>query len=383
MPNFINYMNSFNVDNEKIAVDSKLLSSNVADIIGDCNATGKELAHEIITRFPLVDWLLNTPLSRQQRNNERLGLCQRYKDSGKWYLRVPALIYSELPTSTENECCWTSFDFAKCAGVVEINKLCLKDCQDVMDDMMYRNTVVGSTNAVPGLAGGSESVAAVQERIARYSMAFLSAMNIIRGMDNTFTDTLKPFHGLMQVMSNPAVDTINGANVLSAFASLGCRVAVLGGAEQFIIAIHPIAYESLLEVIVPGQYGYLPAGWTRNGDEIRYRGMRFLRDASMPVDLSAGTAEAWVMSGEAVGLYMATDLIPAQGFVKKSGFLEDTYANGCGSECTYYFNAGAAFSNNAFKTIKIADIPISGACLAGVSDLGAIVSPETLVPYPA
>lgn len=230
------------------------------------------------------------------RQQERLGLCQRYKEDGKWYLRVPALVYSELPASTENECCWSSFDFAKCAGVVEINKLCLKDCKDIMDDMMSRSTAIGSANAVDGLAGGSETLAAVQERIAKLSMAFLTMNNIVLGMDNTFTSVLKPFHGLLQVMSNPAVDAIDGTNILSAFESLGCRLAVLGGGSRYIVAIHPVAYYSILSLIVPGQYGRLPEGWTRNGDEISYMGVRFLRDERVPVDTTNNTAEAWVLA---------------------------------------------------------------------------------------
>ena len=362
---------------ENVAVDRAVLATNLPDL-PDCYDKEISLKSELITRFPLVTWLLGTPMTARIRSDIRDANIT-YKDcDGKWQIKAPRELWSlEIPDGENEECCWAPFDFAKCGGESPLNLLCLKDCDNIMDDLMGRTVRFGAN--VPGLANAGDSQYEIKRRVARLSMAFLTAYNVILGEDDVFTNILKPFHGLMQVMENPAITTINGTNILMAFDSVACRLSMLGGG-QFVIAIHPIVYQGLLNEIRVGQFGQLPVGWTRNGDELSFRGIRFIQDRFVPVDMEAGTGEAWVLNADAVGLYLATNLMPEGDYIRTSGHIEETREDGCASQCTYYYNIGAVVANNANKLMRIVDIPLSGACTAAIGDLGALITPKTLIP---
>lgn len=363
---------------DAVAVDMKNLSTNFGDIVYDCyGMEGATLKSEMQNRFPLVTWLLNTRLSQSMRSISTRGMMAIHKDTdGKWVMEVPRTIWSELPTSTAEECCWLPFDFAKCAGYVPLNLLCLKDCEEVMDVFVGRLLRPGE---VAPLSYAGESLETVKRRIARLSMAFFTAHNIILGVDGVYTDTLKPFHGLLSVMENQAVLALYGTSILSAFDSLGCRLAVLGGADSSIIAVNPIIMRSIEAEVRPGQNGELPAGWSMVNGRLRFYGIPFIEDKTVPVDLDAGTGEAWLLDGDAVGVFMGTDLAPADNFIYKNSD-PAAAADGCRTDCTYYYNFGAAFNNNANKLAKIVDIPIDSACASAIGDLGGLIVPETLIP---
>lgn len=368
-------------DLESIAVDKKMLSSNFTDVVPDCTGLGADPKTELMNRNPLYTWLINTPLSRRVRgmiNDVDHGMCVLHKDAnGKYVIEIPQTFWSLPAQDTSAECCWVPFDFAKCGSNVPVNRLCLKDCDSIDDILMGRFQKLNASYGELGRRG--ESVNATKKRIARMSMAFLTAYNVILGTDGNTTPILKPFHGLLQVMMNPAISTIEGTDILSAFDSMWCRLAMLGY-DDVVFATNPIIYNSVLSVIRTGQNGNLPLGWTRNGDEIRFHGIRFIQDKHVPVDLTAATGEVWVLSGDAVGLWMATDLMPADPFIKESGHQELPLEDGCGSECTFYYNYGAAFNNNANKIMNIVNVPISAYCVSATGDLGSLIQPETLIP---
>ena len=364
---------------ENAAVDSSIvLSSNIAEM-PDCSGVDINPKTEIINRFPLVDWLRGTALTNTTRNNvNNGGQCLIHKDcDGNWVIETPRELWSELPTDTSEECCWAPFDFAKCGGNSPLNLLCLKSCEDMMDVIMNRRVNFGAN--IPGLADRDEKITRVKTRVDLLSMAFFTAHTIILGHDNVSTDILKPFHGLAQVMENPAIAVINGTNILSAFDSAACRLALLGSGN-FVFAIHPVLYQGLLNEIRIGQFGELPAGWSRNGEEITFRGMRFIQDKLVPVDLADGTGEIWVLNGDAVGVYLETDLMPTEEYRRYDGDYEKTREEGCASECVYYYNVGGVVANNANKLMRIVDVPLSGACTAAIGDLGSLVTPQTLIP---
>lgn len=367
---------------EAIAVDQKKLASNFTDVIPDCTGLGADPKTELMNRHPLYSWLINTSLSRRVRgaiNSVDNGICILHKDAttGKYVIEIPQTYWSLPAQDTSGECCWVPFDFAKCGPSVPVNRLCLKDCDSIDDEMMGRILKLNASYGELGRKG--ESLNTTKKRIARVSMAFLTAYNAILGTDNNTTDILKPFHGLLQVMSNPAISTISGADILSAFDSMYCRLMILG-VDDVVFATNPIIYNSIMSVVRPGQNGNLPSGWTKNGDEIRFHGIRFIRDKHVPVDLQNATGEVWVLSGDAVGLWMATDLMPADPFIKESGHKEESLADGCGSSCTFYYNYGAAFNNNANKLMNIVNVPISAYCVNATGDLGSLIAPTTLIP---
>lgn len=367
---------------EEIAVDKRLLATNFTDVIPDCCGADVDPVTELQNKHPLYTWLVATELSRRVRGsiNGANGNCFLQKGEDGYVIKVPGTFWSLEPTDSSEECCWPPFDFAKCAGEVPVNRLCLKDCDSIDDELLGNFLRVNGNYG--GLTRSGENYTQTKKRIAKLSMAFLTAYNVMYGMDDYTTSVLKPFHGVFQVMSNPAVVAITGANILSAFDTLACRLALLGDLSGYVIAVNPVIYNTLLTVIRLSQYGQYPAGWTRSGDTISFHGMRFIVDKFVPVDLEAGTGEAWILTGDAIGLWMATDLLVADAFIKESGHQEQSLADGCGSSCTYYYNFGAAFNNNANRLARIVHIPISAHCAEAAADLSGLVNPITLIPKP-
>ena len=249
---------------ESVAVDRKDLATNIADVAQDCIGD-LDIASEIQNRFPVVSRLLATRMSREMRNRASAGLINTHKatigEATKWVLEIPRTIYTTEPTSTANECCWVPFDFDKCGENVPLNLLCLKDCESIEDSIMNNIVRFGARDAVPGIASAGDRLGDVKLRVDRLSMAFFTAKNILLGIDNTYTATLKPFHGVLSVLENPAVSHINGTNILEAFDLLGCRLAVVGGSQWF--AVHPMIYAAIDAAVYPDERGNLPAGWSK------------------------------------------------------------------------------------------------------------------------
>lgn len=369
---------------EQIAVDKKLLATNFADVIPDCcNDTGADVKNELQNRYELYFWLQNTELARRVRSmingDDSNCILHKSSETGGYVIEVPATFYTLEPHGSADECCWPPFDFAKCKGNVPVNRLCLKDCDSVDDELLGRAIRLNRSYGEFGREG--ESVWAAKKRIARLSMAFLTNNNVIDGMDNLSTETLKPFHGLAQVMANPAVSAVQFLGSYAAtFDSLFCRMSVLGGLERFVFAIHPLLYTSLMSDLRKDQYGQYPEGWTREGNEIRFNGIRFIRDIRVPLDLSTNTGEIWVLDGASVGSWLVTDLMPADPFIKESGHKEESIQDGCGSSCTYYYNYGAVFNNNATRLMRVINVPVSSACQSGIVGITDLVTPNTLIP---
>lgn len=364
---------------EKEAVDVKSLATNYVDIISDCDGVdGFDAKSAIQQNFPLATWLLNTPFARILRR--RSADPQMFtKGQDGWQMSVPGSIWTLAPTAIgENECCWVAPDFAKCAGVVPMNLLCLKDCDSVFDSLVYDRLRINAKGAFAGIAREGESVADVNRRLNRLWMAFFSAKTIELGTVQNATNITKPFHGLVEVLENPAVMKIDGSSVLGGFDELACRAMVLGGMDNFVIWVHPLIKASIESVIRPDIYGNMPYGWARRGDAIYFHGMAIRESNSVPVDLSTGTGEAWVLDGNSVGAFLATTLMPEAQFIKTSGV--DTSTDACGAKCDYYYNYGAVAGNNALRLAVIQDIPIANACTNSVADLGNILVPQTLIP---
>lgn len=366
---------------DKEAVEVKELSTNFIDIISDCEGIeGFDAKSEIQERFPLATWLLNTPFARSMR--ARSTDPQIFRPSAeegvKWEMTVPGSVWTLNPVNSSAECCWVMPDFAKCSSVVPMYLLCLKDCDSIFDRLVYDRLRINAKGALDGIARTGESVGAVNRRIARLWMAFYTANTIILGTKANATNILKPFNGLVEVLENPAVAKIYGGNILAAFDELGCRLSVLGGLGNMVVAVHPLIFDSIDAEIKYGQFGDLPDGWSRANGVLRYKGVSFLRDERVPVDMTAGTGEAWVLDGNSVGAFLATNLMPESNFIFDSGI--DTSVDNCGSKCDYYYNFGAVANNNANRLAVITDIPVKGACTTSLADLAGLIVPTTLIP---
>lgn len=364
---------------EANAFDIKSLASSYADIARECyGLDGAQFANELQNKHPLVPWLLNTPLSKAMRARVTSGLEHtRQDEDGVWQLEVPKSLWSVTPENSSSECCWNPVEFDRCAGEVPVYLLCLKDCEDILDSMMNKTARLNGRDAVAPIAKAGESVETVNERIAKLSMAMYTAHTLIQGQPTVTTNMTKPFNGLMEVMSNPAVMHIDGSSILGAFAELGCRLAVLGTTGKK-FASHPLIINAIKKVITPDEYGRRPDGWSVDGEgNPVFMGIGFIAENLVPYSTTASTGEVWLLDSDAVGAMLLTDLIPTNDFVKDGWAFDDT---NCGTECKYYYNAGACFGNNANHLAVISGISIGTTCANAIYDLADIVVPTTLIP---
>lgn len=362
---------------DKEAVEIKTLSSNFAEIASgcDCPIEDAEPRSVIQNNFPLVNWLVGTTASQSARRRFNLKNVS-WDENNKPRMAVPGSFWTTAPTNTGEECCWVKFDFAKCCGDVGMNLLCLKDCNTVFEELVNRDLRVSENMRTVARAG--ETVETVERRLARLSMAFYTAHTAILGREDTYTDLTKPFHGLIEVMDNPAVPALYAYDIYGIFEELKCRLDVLGGYGNYVIACHPLIFNSIEAAIQPDRNGNYPDGWSRRDGELRFRGIRFLRDKLMPINMEDGTGEAWLLDGQSVGLFLGTNLMVENSFIKESGI--DTSVDNCGASCTYYYNYGAAFGNNANRIAKIVNIPINSACMNVLGDIAGLIQPNTLIP---
>ena len=367
---------------ENIAVDIKYLASNFTDVIPECCGTGLDVATELMNRHPVLNWILNSELTNRirQEMNDRGAQCVIVPDDSNGYnIKVPGKFWSLEPDTDEEACCFPPMDFAKCAGEVPITRICVKDCDSIDHELLGQFFRLDRDYGEIGGAG--QTYVETRKRIARLSMAFYTARNMMLGTIGSTSPGLKSFHGLLNVMSNNAVVAVPGGNILSAFATIACRIYAIGGDfSNYIIAVNPIIKQTLLSVVRPGANGELPDGWTRNDDTLRFHGAEVIADRFVPFNMTANTGEAWFLASDAVGGWMATDLLPSDDFIKHGAYTEETVANGCGSECDYYYNYGAVFNNNAARLARIVNIPASAYCAAGTGDLGSLINPTTLIP---
>lgn len=370
---------------DKAALDLQkfMQLSNIGDIGIAPNFSINQMRNPMQDQFPLVNWLMSTSASAQLRNAATQGLAQVHKDAktGEWMLMLPYSYGTLPPQDTTGACCWLPLDLAKCADEVPLRLLCLKDCENIMDNFINANRYPGANDMVTYFQNQGESVKAARVRMAKLSMAFFTARNIVLGVTSAGTDVLKPFHGLMEIMEQPSVLKILGANVLGAFDSLWCRLQVLGAGNNFVIAVHPLVKQGIDSLVVPGRFNQLPAGWARNGEALSFHGIQIIEDKLVPVDVAKGTGEAWILSSDSTGVYMGSSLAPTDNFVKHGFTSTDDPAQGCATECDFYYNYGAAFNTNTNHLAVITDIPFSANCtgsaLQGLDDL---IQPNTLIP---
>lgn len=334
--------------------------------------------------FPLVSWLMNTPASRKMQGAMNRGAWSvTKKEDGKFYIQLPFTYGTTEPKSTQGECCWVPLDLAKCGSNAPLALLCLKSCEPIMDSLVNETRKIKANDMVCYFQREGETIKEAQKRMDLISMAYFTAINVILGTMATGTATLKPFHGLLEVMEDKAVIKIVGTNVLSAFDSVALRLAALGDGD-YKFACHPLVLEGIKSVIVPGKFnGEYPDGWTRNKEtgEVAFKGHGFIADKLVPCDITKGTGDVWVLEGNTVGLVMGTTFQPSEKFQRHTFGVTDTPSVGCGAQCDYYYNFGCAFGTDANRLMVIQGIPMSAATLGDtLNGLDLVLKPTTIVP---
>lgn len=361
------------------AVEVQELASNFVDIISDCQSLEDfTLRNALQDRYPLAVWLMETRFSNTLRDME--SDPQRFHKGGEenkqWVMDVPGTVYTLAPANSGDDCCWTIPDFAKCAGSVPMSFVCLKDCDNIFDSLVYDKLRINAKAALERFAREGETINQVENRIRHLWMAFYTMHTAILGTMQTSDNIVKPFHGLLEVLQNDAVVSISGANILAAFDSIACRLAVLGG-EDWVFAVNPLIYRSIKAVIKRDERGEYPDGWSVDANgRLRFEGIGFIDDKLVPVDMEAMTGDIWLIDGSATGLYLAYDLGRE---AERDTFTEETKANGCGTECHFLYNFGTVANNNANRVMVISGVPVSSACTE-IADLAELINPTTLVP---
>lgn len=367
---------------KQVDVDELSKYSNIGEIgINNVDYSDNYPANDFQNRFPLVEWLMNTPVSRTAQSSMDRGEFRPFKGTdGKWHILTPVKWGTTAPVDTTGECCWVPFDLTKCMDEAIISFLCLKDCYPELDRLIGEKARFQANDMINFFQRRGEDYSQARERMARVSMAWFTAHNIILGTLDTETPVLKPFHGLLDVMKGADVIEIGGTDIVSAFESVSCREAMLSDADYF-FACHPLVYEGIKANVQEGQYGELPEGWTRVNGELRFNGHGFLIDKMIPVDLEAGTGEIWVLDRNSLGVVLGTGLEPSDNFTKESFAPSNNREDGCAVECKFYYNYGTVFATDTNKLAVIVEAPIGTNCLgSAMNGLDLLVQPETIVP---
>lgn len=374
------------LENNAVELSTFAQLSNIGEIGMSPDYSQNQLANDYQDKFPLVDWLRNTERTRQIQGALNNGTVQIHRGTdGNLNIVLPWEVGTTLPEDTTNECCWTPLELAKCGKEVPLKLLCLKDCDKILENLVWGKKRFGSNDLIGAFAKRGETVKQARERMARRSMVYFSSYNIVNGTSTTGTSVLKPFHGLLEVVEDKTVIKILGNNILAAFDSLGCRLSVTGGTNSnydIVFAVHPLTYQAINAVVVPGKFnGELPTNWSRVNGELRFMGHRFIQDKTVPVDVTKGTGDVWMLDGGSVGLVMGTTLSPSEDFIRRTVATTDTPSDGCATECTFYYNFGAVFNTNPNRLAVITDVPLNSACLgATLNGLDALITPQTIVP---
>lgn len=362
------------------AMTPEKLASNFIDIISDCESLEDfSLRNEIQRYSELASWLLDTPFARmmRRRSTDPQKFHRSSEEGVEWEMEVPGTVYTLEPANSSADCCWTIPEFAKCSGTVPLNFVCLKDCDSIFDKMVFDRLRINEKSRLEGFARTGETMSEVENRIRHLWMAFYTLHTVILGTTATSDNITKPFHGLLEVLQNDAVISISGANILAAFDSLACRLDVLGG-SNWVFAVNPLIYRSLEAVVVPDETGKLPNEWTRDGNgRLRFKGIGFIDDKLVPVDMENMTGDIWLISGDSTGAFLAYNI--GNEMEIKDDFTEKTKAEGCGQLCTYLYNFGTVANNNANRLMVISGVPVSSACTE-IADLASLINPTTLVP---
>lgn len=355
---------------------------NIGDIGISPDFSQTELRNAIELDHPFLTWLLNTPLSQRVDNYMFESLANPHKaTNGDWVIMLPASVYTTPPEDTGEACCWVPMELGFCNDYAPLRMLCLKDCYPILDAMINRRRRAGSNDLTGYFMNPGETVQMARRRMARLTMAYLTALNVLLGSLTTSTGVLKPFHGFIDLIEDEAVYTVDGSNILGAFDSLRCRLSQLT-AGQWAFGMHPLIYDALVSAMVPDRWGRYPAGWTVNGNTVTWgNNVRFIADKAIPISLADGVGEIWGANGNYTGAWLATNLQPTDDYIYTTYIANDVVQDGCAVECEYMYNYGTTFNTNPNYLLRIINVPFSAQCSGtALSGLDDILIPNTLVP---
>lgn len=327
----------------------------------------------------LGDFRLTSPMVSallESIGNSSIGDFQKDPTTGKW--KVVGYTWGTSDPDDGEGCCFVPFELQACKDEAEVYFLCLKDCETVLDKMMNKALGFKGTDLLNYFQRAGMTYDESLKFMAWYSFAYRTQRVIAQGLTNlSGVPGLRPFHGVAEVMSHPAVTPLRGTDILGGFAQAGCVIDVLnaGGSTNYAIFVHPLGFAAIDEVVTEGRNGKLPSGWSRGsfgtfqGQAItlQYKGIPVVKDPYVPKDLETNnTFEAWIIDLSTTRASMVhQDLMIPESAIRTSETL-DPDDNCTMVVCDMYENAGVVHSSNYARNILIADMPLGSNCSAGV-----------------
>lgn len=312
------------------------------------------LVDDILTRFEN----LNTGTLRKASNGDFIieGL--------NWGMVAP-----DFSDDNGDSCCFTSeFTFEVTGHAVPVRYLCFKDCRSRLEYLMEDKIKFKQGDLVNRFQQLGMSYSEARDFMAWYTFAFIVERHIVQGMLNFSGQGLRPFAGVAEMMSSPAVTPIDaGGSVIGAFRQVACFLDVLNDStSNYAIYGHKLTIRGIKSAIQPDRDGRLPEGWTRNGDNVYYQGIPFKESRFVPYDLeNSMTGELYIIDLNKVQAVTQYDLfIPQSAIYNRRE--EDPNQAGCEVICTKYENYGAVTTNSPISHILVANVPLDSTCPASV-----------------
>lgn len=274
-------------------------------------------------------------------------------------------------------CCFVPFDIQACKDQAKVFSLCLKDCETTLDKMMNKELGYKGTDLLNYFQRLGWTYDQSLQFMAWFSFAYRTQRVIAQGLVDYQGPGLRPFHGVAEVMSHPAVTPLRGADILGGFAQAGCVIDVLtaGATANYAIFVHPLGHAAIDAVVTEGRNGKLPAGWERGNFgnfhgtpvTLKFKGIPVVKDYYVPKDLEvANTFEAYIIDLSTTRASMIyNDLMIPKEAIYTSQTIDPT-DNCTFVTCDVYENAGVVHSSNYARNILISDMPLGAHCSAGI-----------------
>ena len=298
----------------------------------------------------------------------RLGTLRQAKN-GDWIME--SLTWgTKAPDFTKDNsdaCCFTEkFTMEATGDATPVKYLCFKDCETRLDRLMKDKMHFKQGDLINIFQKLGMSYEEAEQFMAWYTFAYIMQRHIVQGMLNYQGQGLRPFHGMAQLMSHPAVTPIDASgSVIGAFRQVECYLDVLKRqGTHYKIYVHPLTLKGIESAIVPGKDGKLPKGWSYNGERPTFNGISFGTSWHMPFDNETKmTGEAYVLDLSRIEALTQYDMFVPQDSIYTQR-TEDTTKPGCEVICDKYENFGLVYTNSYVSHMLIANIPLDSSCPA-------------------
>lgn len=279
------------------------------------------------------------------------------------------MVMPDFSDDNGDSCCFTSeFTFEVTGHATPVRYLCYKDCRSRLDYLMEDKIHFKQGDLINRFQQLGWSYSQARDFMAWYIFAYIVERHIVQGMLNYSGQGLRPFAGVAEMMSSPAVTPIDaGGSVIGAFRQVDCFISVLDDdSANYAIFGHKLTINGIKAAIQKDRDGNYPEGWSKDGNSISFRGIPFYASRWIPYDLEKTmTGELYIIDLNKVEAVTQYDLFVPQSSVYNRRE-EDPNVAGCEVLCTKYENFGAVVTNSPISHILVANVPLDATCPATV-----------------